>query len=264
MAVVNDSIPMTSTAAIPMAAPTAILTGPYGQPYTIISSPIPRPSRAEALVRLAYSGVCHGDVYSRNGGGPAPVTPTRPLIGGHEGVGTIVALGDGSAKELPNAAFRIGDIVGIAWRSFVCGTCEPCTLGAENHCTRQQVTGMHRDGTYQCAPCRFLLMLEVFILKVKVFCLQFFRLYRVPSCGAGSHPPWNGSGKCLSNSLRWRHRLYISADHEPSTREMVCHCGCRRRTRTSSNSICESDGPKGPCYRRRTTTKGVFLQAEGR
>ena len=68
------------------------------------------------------------------------------MTGGHEGVGTILALGTDCEDE----GFIIGDTVGIAWRSFVCGICEACVVGEENHCMHQQITGMHRHGTYQC------------------------------------------------------------------------------------------------------------------
>ena len=155
MATGDATIPMTAPTteieptSIPLTAPAAILEGPYGQPYIFRSHRVPRPSPSQALVRLAFTGVCHGDLYARKGGGPAPATPTRPLIGGHEGIGTIVALGEGLAGDSPNGCFAVGDVVGIAWRSFVCGICMPCQMGAENHCERQHVTGMHRDGTFQ-------------------------------------------------------------------------------------------------------------------
>lgn len=125
-------------------APAAVLTGPYGDPYTVKEVPIATPGAHEALVLLEFSGVCHGDVYARDGGGPAPAEPVRPLIGGHEGVGTIVAMGTEGSY-----GFKIGDVVGIAWRSYVCGTCDACVAGSENHCFNQKVTGAHRDGTFQ-------------------------------------------------------------------------------------------------------------------
>ena len=146
----STSLSITLPGQIPATAPAAVLVGPYGCPYTISSRSVPRPPPSEALIRLAYSGVCHGDIYSRNGGGPAPTMPVRPLTGGHEGVGTIVAFGEQATSAKLEIPFGIGDIVGIAWRSFVCGTCKPCRLGQENHCQKQQVTGLNRDGTYQC------------------------------------------------------------------------------------------------------------------
>lgn len=115
-------------------------------PYEFTALDIPQPAKDEALVRLDFTGVCHGDIYSRDGGGPAPQSPRRPLIGGHEGVGRIMALGDGKKSSM---GFQVGDMVGIAWRGATCSECEACTLGYENYCPHQQVNGMHRNGTFQ-------------------------------------------------------------------------------------------------------------------
>ncbi|ETI22280.1 hypothetical protein G647_06353 [Cladophialophora carrionii CBS 160.54] len=145
---VNGNISGDINVKAPGSAPAAVLTGPYGDAYTIRELPVATPGVNEVLVQLDYSGVCHGDVYARDGGGPAPKDPVRPLIGGHEGVGRIVALGSGSEGE-GSDAFHVGDIVGVAWRSHVCGTCQACEAGAENHCYNQKVTGAHRDGTFQ-------------------------------------------------------------------------------------------------------------------
>lgn len=122
----------------------AVLLGPYGDPYQFATAEIPQPDADEAVVRIDFSGVCHGDVYSRYGGGPAPAEAQRPLVGGHEGIGHVVALG---SVEGP---FAVGDCVGIAWRAQVCGTCDACKCGAQNFCPSQQVVGMHRNGTFQC------------------------------------------------------------------------------------------------------------------
>ncbi len=128
----------------------AVLKGPYGMPYEFIATDTPQPAKDEALVRLDFTGVCHGDVYSRDGGGPAPQCPLRPLIGGHEGVGKIIALGGDKKISM---GFQAGDMVGIAWRGATCGACEACKLGYENYCPHQQVNGMHRNGTFQREYC---------------------------------------------------------------------------------------------------------------
>ena len=124
----------------------ATLESRYGEPYKLVRSPVPTAGGAEAVVRIDFSGVCHGDVYSRDGGGPAPTEPIRPLVGGHEGVGEIVSLGKEDSRV---SSFNTGDLVGIAWRGQVCKECEPCQLGAENYCGQQQVVGMHRNGSFQ-------------------------------------------------------------------------------------------------------------------
>lgn len=124
----------------------AVLVGSYGEPYDFTHCDIPTLSAGEALVCLEYSGVCHGDVYTRDGGGPVSSKPNRPLVGGHEGIGQIVALSRGSENE---STFFIGDYVGVAWRSQTCGDCQACKSGADNHCRSQQIVGMHRNGTFQ-------------------------------------------------------------------------------------------------------------------
>lgn len=133
---------------IPQLGKAAVLSGTYGEPYRFKDIRVQKPGPDEALVRLDFSGVCHGDVYSRDGGGPAPLTPVRPLIGGHEGIGEIVALGQ-TLNGNKKTHFQVGDVVGIAWRSAVCGKCDACVAGWENFCEKQVVTGMRRDGTYQ-------------------------------------------------------------------------------------------------------------------
>lgn len=133
---------MTSTSG-DLVGVSAILDGPYGQPYKLQLTTTAGPSKGEAVVKLDYSGVCHGDVYMRDGGGPAPPSPRRPLIGGHEGVGTVVALGPDD-----NCEFKIGQCVGIAWRSFDCNKCQACQSENQNFCEKQTVTGAERNGTF--------------------------------------------------------------------------------------------------------------------
>lgn len=148
----------------------ATLSGGYREQYRFVRGPVPTPGVAEAVVRIDFSGVCHGDVYTRDGGGPAPTEPIRPLVGGHEGIGEIVFLGKEDAQD---SGFSVGDIVGIAWRGRVCKECEPCELGAENYCVQQQIVGMHRNGTFQRS------YLHTYLRRAKL--TNFYRLHFIPS-----------------------------------------------------------------------------------
>ena len=150
-----------------------VLHGKYGEPYQFEKGPLPEPRDCEAVVCIDFTGICHGDVYSRDGGGPAPAEPIRPLIGGHEGIGKIVSLG----KAVQKSAFAIGDLVGIAWRGWVCKECDACRSGAENYCEKQKITGMHRDGTFQRSCCLPPVFEQLFILPCR---LRFFP--RGPDC----------------------------------------------------------------------------------
>lgn len=127
----------------------AVVTA-LGAPLELQDVPIPEPGAGEVLVRVAASGVCHTDLHAASG--DWPVKPTPPFIPGHEGVGTVVALGPGvfSVKE--------GDRVGVPWLHTACGACPYCNTGWETLCGRQQMTGYTVNGgfaEYVLADARF-------------------------------------------------------------------------------------------------------------
>lgn len=96
----------------------------------------------EVLVKLHFSGVCHTDLHAMLGNWPVP--SKLPLIGGHEGVGEIVAIGEHTVTEL-----KIGDKVGIKWLADSCMQCEMCRKGFEQNCPRAKLSGYSVDGTFQ-------------------------------------------------------------------------------------------------------------------
>jgi propanol-preferring alcohol dehydrogenase len=68
--------------------------------------------------------------------------PKRPLIPGHEIVGTVAALGAGVTGFAP------GDRVGVPWLGHTCGHCRFCADGRENLCDAPGFTGYTIDGGY--------------------------------------------------------------------------------------------------------------------
>ena len=68
--------------------------------------------------------------------------PTLPLIPGHEGCGTVAAVG----REVSNV--KEGDLVGVPWLHTACGFCDHCMGGWETLCESQQNTGYSVDGGY--------------------------------------------------------------------------------------------------------------------
>jgi S-(hydroxymethyl)glutathione dehydrogenase / alcohol dehydrogenase len=82
------------------------------------------PGPGEVRVRLAASGVCHSDLSLQDGTLPHPL----PCVPGHEGAGTIAAIGDG-VTELAE-----GDHVIISWVP-PCGRCAFCLGGQPNLCS---------------------------------------------------------------------------------------------------------------------------------
>jgi len=122
----------------------------FGKPLTIEQWPVPRPGRGEVLVKIVATGVCHTDLHAAHG--DWPVQPSLPFIPGHEGVGHIVALGEG-VEDL-----EIGDPVGIPWLHDACGQCEFCQTGWETLCEKQHNTGYSVNGTfaeYAVAPAAY-------------------------------------------------------------------------------------------------------------
>lgn len=90
--------------------------------------PVKAPSElapGECLVKMECSGVCHTDLHAALG--DWPVKPMSPLIGGHEGVGIIVAIGE----HTQNSPVKIGQRVGIKWIADSCRDCEFCRKGLE-------------------------------------------------------------------------------------------------------------------------------------
>jgi propanol-preferring alcohol dehydrogenase len=112
----------------------------FGERLSMERVPIPTPGPGEVLVRIHATGVCHTDLHAADG--DWPIKPNLPLIPGHEGVGTIEALG----PDVSNV--NVGDRVGIAWLHDACGTCEACMSGWETLCPRQHNTGYTVNGTY--------------------------------------------------------------------------------------------------------------------
>jgi len=112
----------------------------YGQPLQIEQVPVPIITPGKILVKVAACGVCHTDLHAING--DWPVKATLPLIPGHEGVGTVVAIGAGVTQV------KEGDRVGVPWLYTACGHCEQCFSGWETLCEQQQNTGYSVQGSY--------------------------------------------------------------------------------------------------------------------
>jgi len=112
----------------------------FGQPLTIDDVAVPTPRRGQALVKLISTGVCHTDLHAVEG--DWPVKPSPPFIPGHEGVGEVVAVGEGVTE------LSIGERVGNAWLWSACGSCQFCRTGWETLCEAQQNGGYSVDGSF--------------------------------------------------------------------------------------------------------------------
>ncbi|EKM5066570.1 alcohol dehydrogenase AdhP [Cronobacter turicensis] len=112
----------------------------FGQPLEIQEVLVPEVTPGKVLVKIAATGVCHTDLHAAEG--DWPVKPNPPFIPGHEGVGHVVAVGQGVTH------IKEGDHVGVPWLYSACGHCEHCLSGWETLCHGQQNSGYSVNGTF--------------------------------------------------------------------------------------------------------------------
>ncbi|KAJ3555604.1 hypothetical protein NP233_g12169 [Leucocoprinus birnbaumii] len=118
--------------AIPKTQKAAVLHQAKGDYRIEAEWPVTQPNElkpGECLVKLEYSGVCHTDLHIKDADWGMP--GIMPLIGGHEGVGVVVAIGEHTVSP----AVQIGDRVGLKYIASICETCEMCRIGEEACCT---------------------------------------------------------------------------------------------------------------------------------
>ena len=112
----------------------------FKKPLSIDEVPVPEVGPGQILVKIMASGVCHTDLHAADG--DWPVRPSPPFIPGHEGVGTVAAVGSGVK------AVKEGDRVGVPWLHTACGHCTHCLAGWETLCDSQKNTGYAVNGGF--------------------------------------------------------------------------------------------------------------------
>jgi S-(hydroxymethyl)glutathione dehydrogenase/alcohol dehydrogenase len=95
-----------------------------GRPLAIEELEIAEPGPGEVLVRLGASGVCHSDLHVLKG---EWAEIGRPIVLGHEGAGTVEAIGEGVERVAR------GDRVILSWLPS-CGRCRQCLTGHPQLC----------------------------------------------------------------------------------------------------------------------------------
>lgn len=83
------------------------------------------PGPRDVVIAVGASGICHTDLSVRDGLFKGMVDP--PMIGGHEGAGRVVEVGDQVSRV------AVGDRVITAFRP-ACGTCYYCNHGKSHLC----------------------------------------------------------------------------------------------------------------------------------
>jgi NDMA-dependent alcohol dehydrogenase len=124
-----------------------------GGPWSVEEFELDPPRAGEVLVEMAAAGLCHSDEHILNGDMSASnevmaavgLPSMFPMIGGHEGAGVVLEVGEGVTDFAP------GDHVVMSFVA-VCGQCRWCNSGMEYICdmgAQVMVPGMPTDGTFR-------------------------------------------------------------------------------------------------------------------
>ncbi|MBF6446367.1 NAD(P)-dependent alcohol dehydrogenase [Nocardia elegans] len=100
--------------------------------------PTPEPGPGEVLLKVTAAGVCHSDDFVMS----MPLEAfgfELPLTLGHEGAGTVAAVGDGVR------GLDVGTSV-VVYGPWGCGGCWFCAQGMENYCSRAAELGIFPPG----------------------------------------------------------------------------------------------------------------------
>jgi D-arabinose 1-dehydrogenase-like Zn-dependent alcohol dehydrogenase len=117
---------------------TAQISKPGGD-WEVVEREIPEPGPGHVRVKVEACGMCHSDMFVKEGLWPGLAYPRVP---GHEIAGHIDTVGDNVT------AWNKGQRVGVGWHGGHCFVCAQCRRGDFAMCVQRQVTGFDFDGGY--------------------------------------------------------------------------------------------------------------------
>jgi D-arabinose 1-dehydrogenase-like Zn-dependent alcohol dehydrogenase len=130
MATLRVAVPQMKTAQIPKP----------GADFQIIEREIPKAGAGQVRIKVQACGVCHSDVFTKEGSWPGIEYPRVP---GHEVAGVIDEVGAGVS------AWKKGQRAGVGWHGGQDNTCRECRRGDFRNCQNLQIPGISYDGGYQ-------------------------------------------------------------------------------------------------------------------
>jgi D-arabinose 1-dehydrogenase-like Zn-dependent alcohol dehydrogenase len=118
---------------------TAVQISRPGAPFEVVTREVPAPGPNQVLIKVQACGICHSDVFVKEGHWPGL---QYPRVTGHEVAGVIDEVGSGVT------AWKKGQRVGVGWHGAHDGWCVPCRRGDFIACQNLRITGFHDDGGY--------------------------------------------------------------------------------------------------------------------
>ncbi|HVH89461.1 MAG TPA: alcohol dehydrogenase [Terriglobales bacterium] len=111
-----------------------------GGDFEIVEREVPKPGERQVRIKVQACGVCHSDMFVKEGLWPGIQYPRVP---GHEVAGVIDEVG----AEV--SAWKKGQRVGVGWHGGQDNTCVECRRGRFLYCHNPKVAGISYDGGYQ-------------------------------------------------------------------------------------------------------------------
>src|SRR5499425_2631573 len=111
-----------------------------GADFQIVERDIPKADTGQVRIKVQACGVCHSDMFTKEGAWPGIQYPRVP---GHEVAGVIDELGAGVS------GWKKGQRVGVGWHGGHDGTCLSCRRGDFANCQNLKIAGISYDGGYQ-------------------------------------------------------------------------------------------------------------------
>jgi D-arabinose 1-dehydrogenase-like Zn-dependent alcohol dehydrogenase len=111
-----------------------------GADFEIIERDVPQPTAGQVRIKVQACGVCHSDVFTKEGWWPGIQYPRVP---GHEVAGVVDEIGAGVTE------WKKGQRVGVGWHGGQDNTCRACRRGDFRNCRNLKIPGISYDGGYQ-------------------------------------------------------------------------------------------------------------------
>jgi D-arabinose 1-dehydrogenase-like Zn-dependent alcohol dehydrogenase len=111
-----------------------------GADFQMVEREIPQPNPRQVRIKVQACGVCHSDLFTKEGLWPGIEYPRVP---GHEVAGIIDELGASVS------GWNKGQRVGVGWHGGHDGTCLSCRRGDFRNCRNLEIPGISYDGGYQ-------------------------------------------------------------------------------------------------------------------
>src|SRR6201981_204193 len=111
-----------------------------GADFQIVDREIPQPGPGQVRIKVQACGVCHSDLFTKEGLWPGLQYPRVP---GHEIAGVIDEVGSGVST------WKKGARAGVGWHGGQENPCPACRAGDFTNCETTKITGITDDGGYQ-------------------------------------------------------------------------------------------------------------------